>query len=76
MVYDYTGYCIVSIRPADATAMLLEFDKGKSPENEFDNVFGNHESNTANDNEFDDIFLATIGVMNGDEKPDQAAQGS
>lgn len=67
MVYDYSGYCIVSIRPADATAMLLEFEKGKSPENEFDNVFERHEANTAT--EFDDIFLATIGEMNGDEKP-------
>lgn len=68
MVYDYTGYCIVSIRPADATAMLLEFEKGKSPENEFDGVFANHEANTAN--EFDNVFLATIGEMNGDEMPE------
>ena len=70
MVYDYTGYCIVSIRPADKVAVLLEFKKGKTPENEFDNVFGNHESNAANDNEFDNIFLATIGMMNGDEMPE------
>ena len=70
MIYDYTGYCIVSIRPADRAAVLLEFDKGKALENEFDGVFANHEANTVNDNEFDNIFLATIGVMNGDEKPE------
>lgn len=75
-VYDYSGFCIITIKPADDTAMLLEFDKAKqerneTPENEFDSIFGSIERNTAQDREFDDVFLATIGIMYGDEEPDK-----
>lgn len=77
MIYDYTGYCIVTIAPADRAAVLLEFEKGKAecnePENEFDNVFVRRETNTKT--EFDDIMLATIGVMNGDCTPDNNFDG-
>lgn len=72
-VYDYSGFCIITIKPADDTAMLLEFDKAKEdkPENEFDSVFGSSERNTVQDKEFDDVFLATIGTMYGDEEPEK-----
>lgn len=76
MIYDYSGYCIVTIKPADDTAMLLEFDKAKqerneTPENEFDSIFGGVERNTAQDRGFDDVFLATIGTMYGDKEPEK-----
>lgn len=72
-VYDYSGFCIITIKAADDTAILLEIDKAKEdkPENEFDSVFGGGERNTAQDREFDDVFLATIGTMYGDEEPEK-----
>lgn len=83
-IYDYIGYCIISVKPADVTSILLEFEKGQcqkdefdvfedgnskgKTENEFDSVFDHHEINTAT--ELDNVFLATIGEMNGDEIPE------
>lgn len=38
-VYDYSGYCILSIRPSDSAAVLLELNQALEM-NEFDGVFG------------------------------------
>lgn len=58
MVYDYIGYSIISVRPADNAALVLDFEKVKT---EFDNVFEdkNAEKATILKNEFDDIFAET-----------------
>ena len=61
MIYDYSGYCIVTIRPADDKAILLEFQEGtkvETEENEFDNIFLDMlgERNAVDTSEFDGIF--------------------
>lgn len=63
MIYDYTGYCIITLKPADDKAVLLEFEKGqgmnKEEKDNFDDVFLNlmGERNTVADtSEFDAIF--------------------
>ena len=63
MIYDYTGFCIITMRPADDKAVLLEYEKGQSMNKEekdnFDDVFLDlmGERNTATDSsEFDSIF--------------------
>lgn len=57
MVYDYSGYCIISVRPSDASAVVLELEAAN---NEFDSVFGdnlgNIETNGTANNEFDSVF--------------------
>lgn len=42
MVYDYSGYCILSVEPSDSAAILLELNQ-KLEKNEFDDicVYGN-----------------------------------
>ena len=62
MIYDYTGYCIVTVRPSDDKAILLEFQEGTKVEveekDDYDDVFLDllGERNAANTSEFDDIF--------------------
>lgn len=62
MIYDYSGYCIVTIRPADDKAILLEFQEGQKVEaeekNEFDNIFLDMlgERNAEDTSEFDTVF--------------------
>lgn len=44
MVYDYIGYSLISISPADDSALVTAFDRAKG---EFDDVFGSIEKNDA-----------------------------
>lgn len=62
MIYDYSGYCIITIRPSDDKAVLLEFQEGQKVEaeekNEFDNIFLDMlgERNATDTSEFDTVF--------------------
>ena len=62
MIYDYTGYCIVTVRPSDDKAILLEFQEGTKVQveekDDYDDVFLDllGERNAANTSEFNDIF--------------------
>ena len=46
MVYDYIGYSLISISPADDSALVTAFEIAR---NEFDDVFGGVENNTQTD---------------------------
>lgn len=58
MIYDYIGFSIISIRPADDAALILDFE---AAQNEFDDVFENKNSEKATvlKDEFGDIFAET-----------------
>ena len=55
MVYDYSGYCIISITPADDAAMVTAFEMARS---EFDDVFKENKIEKCAANEFD-VFGST-----------------
>lgn len=68
-IYDYSGFCIITIKPADDTAMLLEFDRANhekmgTPENEFDFVFGAATNTAQKNTEYDNVFLDLLGERN------------
>lgn len=68
-VYDYSGFCILTIAPADNTAMLLEFDRAnqekiETSENEFDCIFGGVMNAAQKDTEYDSVFLDLLGERN------------
>lgn len=80
MIYDYTGYCIVTIRPSDDKAILLEFQEGTKVEAEekdiYDDVFLDllGERNAANTSEFDDIFGKSEPYNHGKNEFDEIFQ--
>lgn len=59
-VYDYSGYCILSIRPSDSAAVLLELNQALEV-NEFDGIFGDEAENreTVTSSEEFDVFGST-----------------
>lgn len=82
MIYDYSGYCILSVKPADDAARVTAFEMAR---NEFDSVF-EEERNISENTEFDDVFaesytftqehtdnvfggVGTFGVIRQQEKP-------
>ena len=82
MIYDYTGYCIVTVRPSDDKAILLEFQEGTKVEaeaeekNNYDDVFLDllGERNAANTSEFDDIFGKSEPYNHGKNEFDEIFQ--
>ena len=42
MIYDYSGYCILSIKPSDPSAILIELNQKRVDADDFD-VFGSSE---------------------------------
>ena len=80
MIYDYTGYCIVTVRPSDDKAILLEFQEGTKVEAEekddYDDVFLDllGERNAANTSEFDDIFGKSEPYNHGKNEFDEIFQ--
>lgn len=68
-IYDYSGFCIITIKPADDTAMLLEFDRANHEkmgtlENEFDFVFGAATNTAQKNTEYDNVFLDLLVERN------------
>ena len=80
MIYDYTGYCIVTVRPSDDKAILLEFQEETKVEaeekDEYDDVFLDvlGERNAANASEFDDIFGKSEPYNHGKNEFDEIFQ--
>ena len=80
MIYDYTGYCIVTVRPSDDKAILLEFQEGTKVQveekDDYDDVFLDllGERNAANTSEFNDIFGKSEPYNHGKNKFDEIFQ--
>lgn len=80
MIYDYTGYCIVTVRPSDDKAILLEFQEGTKVQveekDDYDDVFLDllGERNAANTSEFNDIFGKSEPYNHGKNEFDEIFQ--
>lgn len=80
MIYDYTGYCIVTVRPSDDKAILLAFQEGTKVQveekDDYDDVFLDllGERNAANTSEFDDIFGKSEPYNHGKNEFDEIFQ--
>ncbi|WP_373217696.1 hypothetical protein [Ruminococcus sp. 5_1_39BFAA] len=65
MVYDYLGFAIISIRPADASAILIELNQAADFKDEFDvfeSGFEKNSRNTINATEYDDCMQVGFEV--------------
>lgn len=63
MIYDYVGHSIISITPADNTALVTAFEMSKD---EFDGVFDERKVESCT-SDFDDVFCTSEAVTAVDD---------